>query len=86
MSGNYCVMPVPDSKVDETIQFIMGCMKEGSTNPVHFLNLNGYFIFSKSIIGFYIRTPAENYQAKAVKIMEKLQNDSSEGDDWKNED
>jgi hypothetical protein len=88
LNGNYCVIPILESELKEKQKFIIDCISKGLIDAAHFLSLNGYFILSKNILGFYVREPVENYASKVVKFMEKAEkqiDDCNSGDDWKAE-
>ena len=84
LNGNFCVIPLPESRIEELTTLVRECMIKGLDDPRFFLNYGGYYLMAKYIVGFYIRVPVESKTNKLVdKLMTQL--DSESGDEgWRN--
>lgn len=85
MNGNFCVIPLLQSELEDTVKFLQECIVKGLEGKFHFLNIKGVTILSQYIMGFYTRVKVEPYSEKAIKILEKIQKESGGGDEWKEE-
>lgn len=83
LNGNFCSIPTKYSEVEKISKMIIDAVKAGMNDPYHYLNYNGFFVFSKHIVGFYFREPVVSYQKKAMDLLEKAVDGTDDADSWK---
>ncbi len=86
LNGNHLIIKTDESKKEELTALLGKCYKASFEDPAHFIRWGDATILSKSLIGWYFRTPIEPAAQQRIKFMEKKLPDKDEGDSWKNED
>jgi len=87
LRGNYIVVAALQNQKETLTNLLHECCKKSNEDPNLFLKWEDVTILAKEIVGWYFRQPVVSNQEQIMELVKKqtelLENQTDEGDDWK---